>query len=296
MSFPTSNSHLFHIITNKNRNLCYVSFGKEEDLDYIDLSCTQEKASASTFFTWTLCGSVTVEAVICLPLFLYAAICLIWMLELRTIQIRVRCALQEAGKELAIELSEVPILLPSNLEGKIVKIIGEDRIADSPISGGINCEKSFAWPNTGVMELKAEYKVKLPVPFFRIPELKYEESMRIKIWNGYSSGGFGDGISSMEEIVYVTETGIVYHRDYHCNYLDLSIRQVSAESVEQLRNESGGKYKACVICGGHDSYQYYITDYGDKYHSSLSCMGLKRKVYAVPVSEVKGKGVCSKCG
>ena len=40
----------------------------------------------------------------------------------------------------------------------------------------------------------------------------------------------------------------------------------------------------------------YITNYGSKYHMSMSCGGLKRKIYAVPISETAGKGACSKCG
>lgn len=55
---------------------------KEEGFDFlpdlIAISCVKEKASVS--------ASVTVEAALCVPLFLYAAVSLIWMLELRSIQ------------------------------------------------------------------------------------------------------------------------------------------------------------------------------------------------------------------
>ena len=67
---------------------------KEEGFDFlpdlIAITCVNEKASVS--------ASVTVEAVLCVPLFLYAAVSLIWMLELRSIQSAVRCGLQSAGK------------------------------------------------------------------------------------------------------------------------------------------------------------------------------------------------------
>lgn len=67
---------------------------KEEGFDFlpdlIAISCVKEKASVS--------ASVTVEAVLCVPLFLYAAVSLIWMLELRSIQSAVRCGLQSARK------------------------------------------------------------------------------------------------------------------------------------------------------------------------------------------------------
>ena len=71
---------------------------------------------------------------------------------------------------------------------------------------------------------------------------------------------------------------------------------VQGKEISGLRNESGGRYYACEHCGGKGGGPAYITDYGDRYHSSLSCSGLKRTVYAVPLSEVIGKGACSKCG
>ena len=111
--------------------------------------------------------------------------------------------------------------------------------------------------------------------------------------NGYVRSGFGQ---EDEETVYITETGMVYHRDYHCNYLELSIRMVPYSEVNGLRNESQGKYYACEGCvHGGAAVGVYVTDYGDRYHNSLSCSGLKRTVYAVSLSEAVGKGACSKC-
>ena len=116
--------------------------------------------------------------------------------------------------------------------------------------------------------------------------------MQLKIWNGYKKAGFGENKNGL---VYVTETGLVYHKNYHCTHLDLSIRMVNSEDVKKLRNESGGIYHACERCKG-GSGGFYITDTGDRYHSSLSCGGLKRTVYAIPLSEAAGKRACSKCG
>lgn len=44
--------------------------------------------------------------------------------------------------------------------------------------------------------------------------------MRIKAWTGYEAGGFGE---EDDQIVYVTDTGVVYHKNPHCTHLDLSI-------------------------------------------------------------------------
>lgn len=241
-------------------------------------------------------GSITVEAALAVPIFFLAVVSLLYLLEIMAVQSAVRAGLQSAGKQAMEEAYMATVLIPSKVEGDMISAIGQDRLERSIIVGGssgLSCAKSYMSPTTGIGEIKVSYKVRLPIPVFAVPPVVYEESVRIKAWTGYEKSGFGN---EKEEIVYVTETGIVYHKDYHCTHLELSVRMVQRSEVAGLRNESGGKYHACEHCAKGGSGGVYITDTGNRYHSSLSCSGLKRTVYAVPVSETAGKGACSRCG
>lgn len=242
-------------------------------------------------------GVVTIEAALAIPLFFFAVLALFYMIEVMSIRTTIRDGMQYAAKEAAEDIYLNPVVTPGNLEADIVSAIGGERLERSIVvngSGGIHCEKSRMSVLTGILELKVNYKIKLPVPVFAAAAVNMEESMRMKGWNGYIRSGFGQ---ENEETVYVTENGMVYHKDYHCNYLELSIRMVPYEQVDSLRNESEGKYHACERCvHGGAANEVYITDYGERYHNSLSCSGLKRTVYAIPLTEAVGKGACSKCG
>ena len=241
-------------------------------------------------------GSITVEAALAVPFFFLAIVSLLYLMELSAVRTSVRSGLQSAGKQLMQDACEATIIIPSKLENDIVNEIGGDRLDRSMIKGGrggIHCEESCLSAVTGTGTLKAKYEVHLPLPVFAVPTITCEESIRIKAWTGYEKHFFGN---IKDDTVYITENGIVYHKDYHCTYLELSIRMVSDTEVKALRNSSGGKYYPCEHCGGGAAGGVYITDNGDRYHSTLACSGLKRTVYAVPVSEAAGKGVCSRCG
>ncbi len=241
-------------------------------------------------------GSITVEAAMAVPIFFLAVVTLLYLMEIMAIQTSIRSGLQYAGKKAAEEACVLTVIMPSSLERDIVEAVGADRLDRSIVSGGSNgiqCSGSRLSGRTGIGELVVSYQVRLPIPVFGVPPVRYQEKMRIKVWNGYEKQGFG---ADRDETVYVTENGLVYHKDYHCTHLELSIHMVTSGEIAGLRNHSGGKYYPCELCAKHGESGVYITDTGDRYHSSLSCSGLKRTVYAVPLSEVIGKGACSRCG
>ncbi|MGN1165773.1 MAG: TadE/TadG family type IV pilus assembly protein [Lachnospiraceae bacterium] len=250
-----------------------------------------ERASAFT----SKKGSITVEAAMAVPLFFFAVVCLMYLMEIMAIQTAVRSGLQYAGKEISGKAYPRAVVSTTEIRTKVINAIGAERLERSIIEGGsagLDCKDSVISPVTGIGKLSAKYKIRIPIPVFHIAEIPYEETMRIKTWTGYEKSGFP---AEDDTIVYVTETGLVYHKDYHCTHLELSIRMVQAEDLPLLRNENGGKYHACERCGGDGGNYIYITDNGDRYHNSLTCSGLKRTIYAITVSEAVGKKACSKC-
>lgn len=101
-----------------------------------------------------------------------------------------------------------------------------------------------------------------------------------------------------DEDVYITETGKVYHTHSDCTYLKPSVKRVFADKIDGMRNLSGGKYKRCEHCLKYSKTvgaYIYITDYGDRYHMSGHCSGIKRNIKKVKKSKVGGMSECNKC-
>lgn len=241
-------------------------------------------------------ASITIEAAMAVPIFFLAVVCLLYLMEIMAIRTSVRSGLQYAGKIAAEEAYAMNVIMPSKIENDVVHAIGAERLERSIVLGGcrgIRCDESRISLRTGIGELTASYQIRIPVPIFKIPPVEYKEKIRIKTWSGYEREGFG---TDDDETVYITETGLVYHKDYHCTYLELSIHMVASSELDGLRNSSGGRYYPCEHCMRSGGNGVYVTDTGTRYHSSLSCSGLKRTIYAVPLSEAVGKRACSRCG
>ena len=239
---------------------------------------------------------ITIEAALTIPLFFLAGVMLIYLLEVQATRISVKMGADTAAKKAAERIYLAPVLLPSKVESDIVGAIGQRRLSQSMIagkSGGIDCHKSRVWPGSGIIEIVVEYKIQPPVRIFGIPLSSQTERVRIKGWNGYQQGSYIE----KQGYVYITETGTVYHKSYQCTHLKLAIRAGNVSDVADLRNEYQGKYYPCEKCKAKSaSGMIYYTASGDRYHASLGCSGLKRNIRAVKLSEVGGRGACSRCG
>ncbi|MEE1086875.1 MAG: pilus assembly protein [Schaedlerella sp.] len=235
------------------------------------------------------------EAALTIPFFLFAVLCLIYLLEIQAVGFSIRSASQIAAKQAAEDMALLPVLNVYGLQQDIVDQIGSERLDRSIIEGGsagIQCQTSYYNTITEEIVVKVKYTVKLPIPQFMNLGMKQKIEFRIKAWTGYASRN----LSEEEEIVYVTNTGWVYHTDYQCSYLQLSITFIPSSSLPDVRNESGGIYHACENCvHGEAMAGVYITEFGGKYHNALNCSGLKRTIRAVKKSDVSGWGGCVKC-
>lgn len=213
-----------------------------------------------------------------------------------TLRTAIRTALYAAGREVAMELYDKPIVSAEEIEKKMIDRLGKSRLDESLLvegSRGLDCSRTKKHWNSTVVDLSVCYRVKFPLPFFSLPILNEEETLRIKGWTGYEGDGFG---TNEGRTVYVTEYGVVYHKDRDCTYLDLSLQEVQQDKIDDLRNQDGRKYKPCTSCGGKSEEEFvYVTIYGERYHSSLTCSKLKRRVYEVALKDVLGLGGCSKC-
>lgn len=241
-------------------------------------------------------ASVTVEAAFAVPIFFFAVLSLIFLIELQSIRENIHAAGSNAAKQAAESTAMIPVLNTIQFKANLINLIGEERINRSILDGGtsaISCWKSYWIPGTEEIHVIIEYKVKLPIPLLKSPSARIKDEFQVSAWNGYQKERMGD---ENGQIVYITDRGTVWHADYQCSYLQLSIQYVPYEELKDVRNEDGGRYHRCERCVyGQAMSGVYITGYGNRYHNSLNCSSLKRTIRAVDKSEVAGRGGCSKC-
>ena len=272
-------------------------------------------------------AGMALEAALALPLFLFFIVNMIYVVEIIRLQNRIGSALHQVGNQAAYYayyyrygLGEdmtgngiTPalvsgILSQTYVRSKVSELAGEDYLDHSPLRGGSGSISylrssilSGSGPEGDIVSLVADYRAGPLIPWLSYSDFSLQSRYYGHAFTGYTFGseaGTGSVQEGEEEImVYVTETGSVYHMSYDCTYLNLSVRTVDYSQLSSLRNTGGAKYYPCEICRPSAGGMVLITEDGNRYHGSRQCSGLKRTVRQIPLSEAeKMYSPCSRCG
>ena len=220
------------------------------------------KVSLYTFYEKIKKASLTVETALVLPLFFFGVITMMSFMDIYKIQTEHLTKLCQSAKEAGMYAYGAGGTSTEN-------IVLPDVYGYQPVGGLI--------PR---------------------PKIWFHNTVKVHAWTGVLYEDVKNG-SESQPMVYVTESGTVYHRKPGCSYLNLSVRQTSGAAVKNMKNSYGEKYQACELCsrGQEPAGVVYITKKSNRFHNRENCSGLKRSVRMVKESEVSGEmSACGRCG
>lgn len=245
-------------------------------------------------------GSLTVEAAWILPIFLYGVLAFLNFFQAVSVAGDVAEGMQDAGKQMAVYAYVKEAAFGEEKQqaaGMISLLYAKNRICQAAGKDAppISLIRSSILKEDSMIDLVAEYRFQWKLPFFTLSDFPVLQRARIRAWTGRSGTGDGSGDGKGSETVYVTVNGSVYHKSRECTHIRLSVHSAAKSQISKLRNADGGKYYPCETCGGNGAH-VYVTETGDRYHSTVTCSGLKRGVIEVPLSQVEDWRPCSRCG
>lgn len=277
-------------------------------------------------------ASMTVEAALVLPLFLFFLMNVLFLLDVIRLQSRITAALQQTGDRICeyawyreyaaggavgsgdgaetggIEIPQAAgdILSLAFVSGEVRNHLGSDYMNSTCLrggSGGISYLQSKILSGDDIVEIHADYRTRPFIPVLNGPDFSMRSTYYGHAWTGYEIGsgtGTESGSSSgdpSDDRVIVAENGVVYHTDPDCVYLRPDIRETDASALGHLRANDGSIYHPCEYCHPSPDGTVYITPDGNRYHSTRSCSRLLRTTHEETVEDVSAHlRPCPKCG
>lgn len=238
-----------------------------------------EKLQGKRVYLFTSSGSITMEAAIVTSLFLLMACSMLGYMAL-------------LNKQLSYQLktnNTAVVMAKLNFYKKVVSEITDYKQQMNKLEKEISKESHDVKENElGQIDIISGFVYKVPWIGKKIP---ITTRCRVKDWTGRD-------ITKAQELVYITKNGKVYHSTKECTHLSLSIRKSYYSQLPVERNCYGEKYKKCALCIKSKLYEnteIFLTEDGNKYHSSLMCSGLLRNIIIIEKSKVGDRTPCSRC-
>lgn len=236
-------------------------------------------------------ASITVEASFCVPIFFLVLFSLLYEFNILFGINENYAKLYDAADRYAIYSHDTNENNSDKSEYSYEKI----RMLTDNIASFLNGKNIINWTDKGGYKVcYMKYKKKVPFGMAGFGQNFYHQM----VVSEYAGKSMLTDETAGDEDVYITETGKVYHTHSDCTYLKPSVKRVFADKIDGMRNLSRGKYKRCEHCLKYSKTvgtYIYITDYGNRYHMSGHCSGIKRNIKKVKKSKVGGMSECNKC-
>lgn len=254
-------------------------------------ACTRTKRAS--FLTFRLWGVMTIEAALCLTIFMSAALSVMSLFQMIQTFSGIQSRILTEVRKYSV-LSSENIISTAGLYADLYGVA--DNSENNTIISQVSALGTHTEPSSGKIAAKLSYRIHPEFLVLFHGKITLRHEVYLKAWTGY----IPDKDESEGEInqakYYITDYESVYHTKSDCTHLKLSIRMVSLENAMSQLNQNYERYTKCEKCAVNKNVpgNVYITDEGNRYHTSLSCPGLKRTVYTV--TDVQGLYPCSRCG
>lgn len=245
-------------------------------------------------------ASMTVEAAVVLPLFMFFFLHLTGYIEMLRLHSKMTFGLWDAGKQLVAYTAvaddirmEVPDVAVSYLyvQNSVKHLLGQEYLETSPLVYGCQGLNYLSSDYDGdCVDIGVTYQVEPKVTVFPFSYMRLANRYYGKVWNGYDVTG------QVPEYVYVTIYGEVWHETTDCTYLDIDVYETRRNVIGGLRNENGEKYRLCELCGDAQwGDVVFYTPQGECYHKERKCSSLVRYIRAVAWAENLPYRACNRC-
>lgn len=275
-----------------------------------------------TFLFTHLNGSITIEAAIVLPLFVFCMVSIMYLINIIYIQTTLQMHLENMARTItsySCITTGLDVTLTDDESSLVEKIIFDsagaiavetmfmtdeikDFIDNTLIvdgSEGISFWGTSVTNTEQPLDICLSYKVRMP--FIPSDSFSFDINQHcyFKAFNGRE---LYKNIFLRVNFVYVTKDGEVYHANKVCTYLG---RFTSLRNLTELQKEKPG-ILPCTFCKhqtnlisrptlGQSEY-VYVTKELDVYHYVEACPSLQRNLIRLPLDEAAGAYTpCSRC-
>lgn len=276
-------------------------------------------------------GSMTVEAALIIPLFLFTFLHLTGVMEMLRLHGRLEAALWNVGNQAALYMEAFSAgeegvtagggntawgkassweedtaweeltaaggtwsgaALSLLVHSQLKSRLGETYLDTSPLVYGAD----------GLNYLRSEYPdeeecVDILITYQVKPRFTiFPFTYRRMSSRYYARTWTGFDVTEAVKYVYVTSQGEVWHSTPQCSYIYHQIIAVQAAQISHRLNESGKQYTLCEFCRDDQAgADVYVTAEGEKYHTRRDCTAIHKDIIAVVWSEDLPYRACSRC-